>query len=182
MFNIEWNKSFSTGKSENSLSSSFEFEKLIFAPCLSFRVMIFQVANGSNAITSFFDVTFISLVDVIVERIFERQSKGLVSTLNSDGNSTNNGFVWSPGVGDKSGSVEESWSDDVGFEIFLDSALFHVPSNNFDGGIRIVSDLDLVETKVSPVVALFDVSWIEVIVGVVVFTKIVGWVNVSRSH
>jgi len=182
LLNIKWDKSFSTGKSENSLSSSFKFEKLIFSPWLSFCAMILQVADGSNSIITLFNVTFVSLVDVIVEGIFEGQSKGLIGTLNSDGNSTNNGFVWSPWVRNKSGSVEKSRSDDVGFEIFFNSTLFHVPSNNFDWGIRFVSDLDLVETKVSPVVALFDVSWIEVVVSVVVFTKIVGWVNVCRSH
>ena len=37
--------------------------------------------------------------------------------------------------------VEKSWSDDVGFEIFLNSSLFHMPSDNFDRRIRIVSDL-----------------------------------------
>lgn len=95
--------------------------------------MVFEAADGSGGVVSLFDMSFVTFVDIVVEWVFEGQGVSLVGALDSDGEGSDDGFVGSPGVGYESGGVEESGSDDVGFEVFFDSALFHVPSDNFDG-------------------------------------------------
>lgn len=156
--------------------------ELVLTPRLAFGSVVSQIANSLELVVSLFDVALVPFVDVVVERILKRKSVEIVGAFDFNGNGTDDGFIWAPGVGDESGGVEESRSDDISFEILLDSALFHVPSNNFDIGVRFVSDLDLVETVVSPVVALLNVPGVEVVVDVVVVTKIVGWVEVCGSH
>ena len=156
--------------------------EFVLTPWLRLSGVIFQAADGSGSVTSLLNVSLVSLVDVVVEGIFEWEGVGFVGALDLDGDGSNDGFVWSPWVGDESGGVEESGSDDVGLEIFLNSAFFHGPSDNFNGSFRFVFDLDLVETVVGPVVALIDVSWVEVVVDVVVMTEVVGWVEVCGSH
>ena len=144
--------------------------------------MVSETADGSGSIVALLNVALISLVDVVVEWVLEWEGVGFVGTLDLDGDGTDDGFVWAPWVGDESGGVEESGSDDVGLEIFLNSAFFHGPSNNFDGGFRFVSDLDLMESVVGPVVSLVNVPWVKVVVDVVVMTEVVCWVEVCGSH
>ncbi len=127
-------------------------------------------------------MSFISFIDIIMEWIFKWKSESLISSLDFNGNSTNNGFIWSPWVWNKSSSVEKSWSNNVSFEILFNSTLFHVPSNNFDWWLWIVSDLNLMKSIISPVVTLFNISWIKVIMGIVVISKVICWVNIWWSH
>ncbi len=127
-------------------------------------------------------MSFISFIDIIMEGIFKWKSESLISSLDFNSNSTNNGFIWSPWVWNKSSSVEKSWSNNVSFEILFNSTLFHVPSNNFDWWLWIISDLNLMKSIIGPVVTLFNISWIKVIMGIVVISKVICWVNIWWSH
>ncbi len=144
--------------------------------------MIPKTVDGSYSITSLFNMSFISFVNIIMEWIFKRESESLISSLDSECDGSDNGFVWSPWVGNKSSSVEKSWSDDVTLEILFDSSFFHVPSNNFDWSLGLVFKLNLMESVIGPVITLINISWIEVIVNVVVVSKVVCWINISGSH
>ncbi len=156
--------------------------KLILSPWLGLGAVVSETADGLSSVTTLLNVALISLVDVVVEWVLEGQGVGLVGALDPDGEGTDDGFVWAPWVGDESGGVEEAGADNVGLEIFLNSAFFHGPSNNLDGGIRFVLDLDLVESVVGPVISLFYVPWVKVVVDVVVMTEVVCWVKVCGSH
>lgn len=155
--------------------------EFVWSPRLTFWSMIFQIAYCLNGVASLLDMTFVSLVNVIVEWILEWHSVCFVSSLNFYRYSTNDGFVWSPWAWDKSSSVEKSWSDDVSFEVLLNSSLFHVPSDNFDWCFGIISDLDLVKSVTTPVVTLLNISVVKVVVDVVMVTKVVCWIDI-RSH
>jgi hypothetical protein len=87
-------------------------------------------------------VSLIAFVDVIVEWIFKRNSVVLLSTLYSDGECSNDGFVCSPGIGYKSSSIEESRSNNISFEVFLNSTFFEMPSYNLNIGVSIISNLE----------------------------------------
>ena len=60
-----------SSESEYSFSSSLEFVELVLAPSLSFGCMISEITDGSDLIFALLNVSFIPLVDVIVEWIFE---------------------------------------------------------------------------------------------------------------
>ena len=167
-------------KSENSLSSAIELLEFVASPRLMFGVVVFQVSNGSVWIISFFDSSFVSSVDIVMERVFEGDSVEL--SLGFDNESTNNRLIGSPGVGDKPGSVEKSRSDNVGFEVFFDSAFLHFPADDLNVGVSIVFDLDLMETVAVPVVTLSDISVVEVVVNVVVMSEVVGGVDPGALH
>lgn len=138
-----FHKSSSSLESKYCFSSSFKFVEFVCSPWLGFRVMISKIWNSSNSIATLFNMSFITFVYVIMEWIFKWKGIGLIGSLDSNSYSTNNSFIWSPRVRNKSSSIEQSWSNDVGFEILLNSTLFHVPSDNFDWCIRLVSYLNL---------------------------------------
>lgn len=91
---------------EDSLSPAVEFRELIFSPGLSLVVVVLQVTDGSVWIVSFLDVALVALVDVVMEGIFEGKSVELVGALHLDSECADDGLVCSPGVRDKSGSIE----------------------------------------------------------------------------
>lgn len=128
-------------------------------------------------IISLLNVTLISAVDIVMERIFESKSKELISALELKSYSSNDGSVCSPAHWDTSGSVEESWANLSGLEIFLKPSFFHVPAYNLHNVIRLVSNFNLMETISIPVVSLCNVPAIEVVLCVVVVAKVIGWVN-----
>ena len=157
---------------EYGLSSSIEFTELITSPRLVFGIMIPKICNGSIGVVSFFDSSFVSSVHIVMEWIFKSHSVVLVALL--DNKSSLHWFVTSPGVGDKSGGIEESRSYNISFEVFLNSSLNHFPANDLNVVISIVFDFKLVESITVPVVALSNISVVEVVVNVVVMTKVVG--------
>lgn len=163
-------------------SSSIKFFKLIAAPWQLFSVMVLQVSNSSDGIISLFNVSFIALMNIIMERIFKSKSEKLVSSLEFKCYSTNNGFVGTPAAWDATSGVEEPWTNFFNFKIFLKSALFHMPSDNFNNIIRLISNLNLVETISIPVVSLSDIATIEIVLGIVVMTKVIGWIDKRTSH
>lgn len=143
---IIWNKlykSFSSFESKYCFSSTFKFVEFVASPSLLDWGVVFKSWNGSNGIVTLFNMSFITFIYVVMEWILEWKGVSIISSLNFNCYSTNNSFIWSPWVGNESGGIEQSWSNDVGFKIFLYSAFFHVPSDNFDWCIGIISDLDL---------------------------------------
>ena len=57
-----------------------------------------------------------------------------------------------------------------------------MPPNNLDVGVGIISDLEEVKAVVVPVVALSNIAVIEVVVYVVVMTKVIGRVYPRIQH
>lgn len=164
----------SIGDHEYGLSSSVELLELVPSPGLFLGVMILEIKDGSICVFAFLDVSLVSLVDVVMEGVFKGDGEVLLSALDLDDECPNNGSEVAPGVWDGSGGVEESGSDDVGFEVLFDSAFFEFPPYDFKIGIGIISNLDLMESVVGPVVTLGDVSIVEVVMDVVVVTEVVG--------
>ena len=144
--------------------------------------MITQVRDSSCRFFAFFNVALVAFVHVIMKRIFESDSIVLLSSLDSNCESSNDRFVISPRVRNKASSIEEAWSDNIGFEIFFNSALFEMPSNDFNVGVSIISDLEKVKPIIVPVVALSNITIIEVIVDIIVVTEVIGGVNPSSWH
>ena len=144
--------------------------------------MVTKVSDGSLGVIAFLDDSFVAFVDVVVEWVFECDGVGLLCSLDSNNKCSDDGFIVSPGVGNQSSSIEESWSDNISFKVFLNSSLFHVPTNNFEIAVSIISDLDLMESVVVPVVTLIDISVIEVVVDVVVMSEVVGGVYPGFRH
>ena len=144
--------------------------------------MVFEVGNCSLGVVALLDGSLVSPVDIVVEGVFEGDSVVLLGALDSNNKGSDDGFVGSPGVRDKSGGVEESGPDDVGLEVLLDSSLLHVPADDFEVAVSVVSDLDHVEAVAVPVVALVDVAVVEVVVDVVVVAKVVGGVDPASRH
>ena len=159
---------------EHALASSIEFSEFVSSPRLGLGIVVSEVGYGSVRAVSLLNGSLVASVDVIMEGVFEGDGVVLLSSLDSHDEGTNNGLVGSPGVGDKPGSVEESWPDYIGLEVLLDSSFLHFPGNNLNVGISIILDLKLVESVTVPVVALGDVPVVEVVVDVVVVTKVVG--------
>ena len=175
-------KSISSFKSKYCFSSSFKFMEFISSPGLILSGMIFKWSNSSWIIITLFYMSFITFINIIMEWIFERKSVEIIGALYFNGYSSNNSFIWSPWVRNKSSSIEESRSNDVGFKIFLYSTLFHMPSDNFDWWLGIISDLNLMKSEICPIVTLLNISWIEVIMDVMMMSEIIGWIDVWWSH
>lgn len=169
------------GDGKYSLSSSVELSELISSPRLGLSVVVLEAADGSVRVVSLFDVSLVALVHIIVEWILEGNGVELVGSLDFHGQGSNDGFVSSPRVRHQSSGVEESGSDDVGLEVFLNSSLFHGPADDFDVGVGIIDNLNLMEAVAAPVVALGDRPAVEVEVGVVMIAEVIGWVDVA-SH
>ena len=162
---------------EHGLSSSIEIIETVTSPGELLRAVISQVGNGLILVVSFFNNSLIAFMDIVMEGVFEGSCVVLLRSLNLDGEGSNNRFVGTPGVRDKSGGVEKSGSDNVGLEVFLDSALLHLPADDLNVAISVVLELNLMETVAVPVVALSDKTVIEVVVDIVVVSKVVGGVN-----
>lgn len=144
--------------------------------------MVLQVSNGSDGIISLFNVSLIALMNIIMERIFKSKSEKLVSSFEFKCYGTNNSFVGTPWAGNTTSGVEEPWTNFFNFKIFFKSALFHVPSDNFNNIVRLISNLNLMETISIPVVSLSNISTIEIVLCVVVMTKVIGWIDERISH
>jgi hypothetical protein len=127
-------------------------------------------------------VALVAFVHIIVERIFESDSIVLLSSLDSNSESSNNRFVCSPRVRNKASSVKEAWSNNIVFEVFLNSALFEMPPNDFNVRVSIISDLEKVKSIIVPVVTLSNIAIVEVIVDIVVIPKIIGRVDPTSRH
>ena len=156
--------------------------EFVFSPSLILSRVISKTVYGSNSIASLFNMSFISFVDIIMKWIFEGKSECFISSLDFECDSSNDGFVWSPWVGNKSSSIEKSWSNDIGFEILLNSSFFHMPTNNFDWRLGFVFKLNLMKSIISPVITLINISWVEVIMNIMLISKVVCWINISGSH
>lgn len=57
-----------------------------------------------------------------------------------------------------------------------------MPPDNFDGIIRLVSDLNLMKSIPIPVVSLTHISAVEIVLGIVVMAEIVGGIDEGASH
>lgn len=123
------------GDGKYSLSSSVELCELIPSPRLGLRVMVLEIADGSVWIVSLFDVALVSFVHIIMERILKGNGVELAGALNFHSQGSDDGFVGPPRVGHQSSSVEESRSDNIGFEVFLNSSFFKTPANNLNVGV-----------------------------------------------
>ena len=159
---------------EYALASSIEFFEFVSSPRLGLGIVVSKVGKSSVRAVSLLDGSLVASVDIVMEGIFEGNGVVLLSSLNFHNEGTNNRLVGSPGVRDKPGSVEESWPDNVGLEVLLDSSFLHFPGNNLNVAISIISDLKLVESVTVPVVTLSDIPVVEVVVNVVVVTKVIG--------
>lgn len=144
--------------------------------------MISKSCYSSLGIVSFFDVTFESSMNKIMERVLEGQSEVLISSLVPESHSSNDASISSVGIWNKSCSVEESGPNFIDSEVFFDSSFFHGPANNFNDLIRLVSDFNKVHSITVPVVALGHIGFVEVVLSVVVMSEIVCRVNESASH
>lgn len=121
-------------------------------------------------------------MNIIVEGILKSQGEFFISSLDSNSQGSKDRSVASPWVGNKSCCIEQSGPNNIGLEIFLDSALFDSPAKNLNVGIGVVSNFDLVKSITIPVVTLSDVTIVEVEVHVVVVSKIVGGVDIRFVH
>lgn len=127
-------------------------------------------------------MSLVSVVHVVMERIFKSKGKELVSSLEFKCDSSNDGSISSPTHWNASSSVKESWSNFSSLEIFLKAALLHVPSNNFNNIIGLISDFNLMKSITIPVVALIDIATIEIVLCIVVVTKVIGGIDESTPH
>lgn len=144
--------------------------------------MIFKHRDSTSWVISLLNMSFVSLMYIIMERIFKSQSEKLISSLKLKSDSSNDSFISAPTHGNTSSSIEKSRSNLMSFEVLLKSSFFHVPSNNFNNIIGFVPNLDLMQTISIPVISLVDVSAVEVILDIVVMSKVVSWVYESVSH
>lgn len=142
-------------------------------------MMITKSRDSTNRVIAFFDMTFVSLVNVVMERIFESQCVVLIGAADSDDKSTNDSFIASPTERNNSGSEEKSRSNDFLSEIFFNTPLFHMPAYNFKIGICFVENFNLMQSIVTPVIALVNVPRVEVIVSIVVMSEVVGQISES---
>lgn len=117
-----------------------------------------------------------------MEWVLEGKGEVVIGSLESEGDCSLDGPVGAEAVRDEPGSVEESGLDLISPEIFLNSTLLHGPANNLNNFISLVSDFNLVEAIARPVVALSHVPGVEVVLGVVVMTKIVGGIDKGSQH
>ena len=112
-----------------------------------------------------------------MEGILKRQREGLVCSLESKNDGSDDRSEGGEGGRDGSGAVEEAGSNNVGFEVFLYSSLLHVPADDLNILFGFVSDLDEVQSVVGPVAALSDGGAVEIVLRVVVVAEVVGRVD-----
>ena len=117
-----------------------------------------------------------------MEWVLEGKCVALSGALDFDGEGSDDGLIGSPGVGYESGGVEESWSDDIALEVLFDSSFLHGPSYDFDVGVSVIPKLYLMEAIAAPVVALSNISVIEIEMYVVMFSKVVCRINLRGSE
>lgn len=75
-----------------------------------------------------------------------------------------------------SGCVEESRPDFADSEVLFESAFSEVPLEHLYGLVGFVIEVDLVHTKIGPIISLGDIGLVMIITDVVLVTKIVCWV------
>ena len=155
---------------------------MVASPSISLVIGVSQVGNGTVWVISFFNDSLVASIDIVMEGVFEGKSVELLGSLNLNGEGSNNRLVGSPGVGNKPGGVEKSGSDNVGLEVFLDSAFLHLPANDLNVAVSIVLDLNLMESVAVPVVTLVDETVIEVVMNIVVMSEVVGRVDPRGFH
>lgn len=129
--------------------------KEVPSPWFLLRVLILKVPNCSLWIVTLHNEAFIASSDVIMERILESQCVELVGALDLEDNGSNDGIEFGPAHWYHSSCVEKAWPNDVFGEVFLETSLLDVPSNNLNilGG-HFVSDFNNMEAIVVIVVAL----------------------------
>ena len=76
------------GDGEDSLASTVELSELVSSPGFILRVVIPQVGNSLLCVVSLADGTFVSLVDVVMERVFEGNGVVLLGALDTDSESS----------------------------------------------------------------------------------------------
>lgn len=163
-------------------TSTIELFEFIAAPVEAFWGVIFKATYGMLWIVSFFDMAFVSGVNVIMERIFESKSEELVGSFVFEGDCSDDGFICSPRVRHKPGSIEESWSNFTNLEIFLNSALLDMPADKLNNFIRLIPNFYLMEPIAIPIVSLGNISAVEVVLDIIVMAKVVGRIDESSSH
>lgn len=57
-----------------------------------------------------------------------------------------------------------------------------MPTNDFDGPISFVPDLDLVQSVAGPVIALTDKSRVKIVEGIVVMAEVIGGIDKGSVH
>jgi len=144
--------------------------------------MVLQTGNGSFCVVSFLNMPFKSLIHIVMEGVFKSKRIFLTSSLYSDSQCSHNGSVVSPRVRYQSSSIEKSWSNNSGFEVLLNSAFLNSPVNDLDIRIWVVSNLNLMKSIAIPVVALSDVSVVEIEVCVVVVSEVIGGIDIRSEH
>ena len=72
-----WTNHFLPVKVKTVFSSSLKFVEFVLSPWLALGGEISVTADGSRTITSLLNMAFISLVDIIMERIFEWECRSL---------------------------------------------------------------------------------------------------------
>lgn len=127
-------------------------------------------------------MSFESTVNIVMEWIFKCESEELVCSLEFEGDSTNDSFVGSPAQWYTSGSIEKSWSNFSGFEIFLKSSFFQMPSNNLNNIFRLIPNFNLMESITIPVVSLVNIAAVKIVLNIVVMTKVICRIDKSTSH
>lgn len=169
------------GDGKYSLSSSVELSELISSPGLGLGIVVLEIADGSVRVVSLLNVALVALVHIIMEGILKGNRVELVGALHFHSQGSDDGFVGSPRVRHQSSGVEESRSDNVGLEVFLNSSLFESPAHNLNVGVRVIDDLELMKAVAAPIVALSDRPTVKVEVSVVMIAEVIGRVDVA-SH
>lgn len=122
------------------------------------------------------------LADLVIETVREGQCEVLVCAFESANNSTFDSPCCVVAVWNNSSSIEKSWFNLTDSKIFFESALGEVPSYNFYNLVSLVLQFNLVESKVSPVVTLTHICFIEVILDVMLMPKVVCWIDPGSDH
>ena len=127
-------------------------------------------------------MTFIAFVNIVMEGIFKSQIIELVGIFDSECHSSNYCFGGSPAHRNQSGCIEKSRPDRTFPKIFLNSALLHIPANNLDHLLSLISYLDLVEPVTAPITSLTNKPRIEIIEGVIVMAEVIGREDKGSIH
>ena len=158
-------------------SSTIKFLELVFSPVNLFWTMVSQLAYCTYWVISLLNMSLISAMYIVMERILKGKCEKLVSSFILECDSADYCFVSSPTAWHTSSSVEKSWSHLTDFEVFLKSSFFHMPTNNLYDLIRLISDFDLVKTITIPVVSLRHIPTIKVVLDIIMMSKVIGWID-----
>jgi hypothetical protein len=124
-------------------ATSAKFVEIVSTPRLFLGGVINQAIDGGLWVVTFQNETFVALTDVVLERILKGKCEELVSALNLEDDSADDGFELTPALGYNTGGVEKAGSDDLLGEVLLETTLLHVPANNLNvSGCHVILDLD----------------------------------------